>query len=88
VFKKTLSPALYKNPNIANFLDKISELMVSLIENVKRINLLRTFYYSRLLGRDLNCRVIYIASIGRFHRDCGKTGWCQKTKRKKKNVKM
>jgi hypothetical protein len=35
------------------------------------------FYYSRLLGRDLACRVIYIVSIGRFHRDCGKKGRCQ-----------
>ena len=39
-----------------------------------------TFYYSRLLGRDLACRVIYIVSIGRFHRDCGKKGRCQKCK--------
>lgn len=43
VFKKTLSPALYKNQTIANFLDKISELMVTLIENVKRINLHYTY---------------------------------------------
>jgi hypothetical protein len=47
VFKKTLSPALYKNPTIANFLDKISELMVSLIENVKRINLHYTYSVSK-----------------------------------------
>ena len=48
---------------------------------IKKKNQFTTnFYYSRLLGRDLACRVIYIVSIGRFHRDCGKTGWFQNPK--------